>query len=108
MRLWPVFGRLICWINFSAGAEFLAKGVCLLNGIDVRQSHSVPSNPAGDLAVWVAQYFDNPDASTEQTTNFGELNALVSLKDKNNKGKFLRQLCKKKAASKEWWNAESG
>ncbi len=28
----PVFGRLICWINFSAGAEFLAKGVCILRG----------------------------------------------------------------------------
>ena len=97
--VWPVFGRLICWISFSAGAEFLAKGFCLLNEIDVRQPHSVPANPTGELKVWVARYFDNPDASTQQTTNFGDLNALVSLKDKNNKGKFLRQLCKKKAAS---------
>ncbi len=29
------FGRLICWINFSAGAEFLAKGICLLNGVEI-------------------------------------------------------------------------
>ena len=32
----PVFGRLICWITFSAGAEYLAKGICLLNGVDIR------------------------------------------------------------------------
>ncbi len=28
----PTFGRLICWIQFAAGAEHLAKGVCLLCG----------------------------------------------------------------------------
>lgn len=32
----PVCGRLICWITFSAGAEFLAKGVCLLCDVEVR------------------------------------------------------------------------
>ena len=32
----PNFGRLICWIMFSAGAEFLGKGVCLRNSIEVR------------------------------------------------------------------------
>lgn len=32
----PVFGRIICWINFSAGAEFLAKGICLLREIDIQ------------------------------------------------------------------------
>src|SRR5262249_47793258 len=26
----PVFGRLISWILFAAGAEFLAKGLCLI------------------------------------------------------------------------------
>jgi hypothetical protein len=34
-RIDPAFGRLICWINFSAGAEFLAKGICLLRGIEI-------------------------------------------------------------------------
>jgi len=28
----PEFGRLICWISFSVGAEYLSKGVYLLNG----------------------------------------------------------------------------
>lgn len=30
----PVFGRVICWISFAAGAEFLAKGTCLVRGVD--------------------------------------------------------------------------
>ena len=33
----PVCGRLICWIHFSAAAEFFAKGVCLLRDIEVRK-----------------------------------------------------------------------
>jgi len=33
----PVFGRLICWINFSAGAEFMAKGTCLLCDVEIRK-----------------------------------------------------------------------
>jgi hypothetical protein len=32
----PNFGRLICWITFSAGAELLVKGVCLANRVDIR------------------------------------------------------------------------
>jgi hypothetical protein len=31
----PYFGRLMCWITFSAGAEFLLKGVCLVQGVEV-------------------------------------------------------------------------
>lgn len=95
----PVFGRLICWINFSAGAEFLAKGVCLLNGIDVRHFCSVPANPTTPLTEWVNEYFNNPNASMEKTTNFHNLGAFVSLKDKNNKGKFLKKLCEEKGAN---------
>lgn len=30
------FGRLICWICFSTGSEYLAKGICLLNNIDIQ------------------------------------------------------------------------
>jgi hypothetical protein len=29
----PIFGRLICWIAFSAGAEFLAKEHALSRGL---------------------------------------------------------------------------
>jgi hypothetical protein len=33
----PVFGRLVCWINFAMAAEFLAKGVCLLRDVEIRE-----------------------------------------------------------------------
>jgi hypothetical protein len=47
----PVFGRLICWINFSAGAEFLAKGVCLLRDVEICQPKGETRNfgTLGDL-----------------------------------------------------------
>ncbi len=34
-RLHPSYGRLIRWLTFSAGAEYLSKGVCLLSGVEV-------------------------------------------------------------------------
>src|SRR5581483_2603794 len=98
----PVFGRLICWINFSAGAEFLAKGVCLLNGIDVRRQHClVPANPTTELTAWIDQYFDNPKVHMEPTTIFGDLGNLVDLKNEKTKGKFLKQLCLKMGANQK-------
>ncbi len=47
----PVCGRLIRWIGFSAGAEFFAKGVCLLRDIEVRKiQHGMMSfGTLGDL-----------------------------------------------------------
>jgi len=62
----PVFGRLICWINFSAGAEFLAKGVCLLRDVEIRQ-------PKGEM------------------TNFGTLGNLYG--DRPPKVAALKLLC---------------
>jgi hypothetical protein len=34
-RIDPYFGRFMCWITFSAGAELLLKGVCLAHGVEV-------------------------------------------------------------------------
>jgi hypothetical protein len=33
------FGRLICWISFGVGAEYLCKGVCILNPSGLQYSH---------------------------------------------------------------------
>lgn len=73
----PVFGRLICWINFSAGAEFLAKGVCLLQGIEIRKCIKVPAYPTGDFAKWATQYCLNAPG-TDDLTNFGTLGDLLN------------------------------
>jgi len=35
-RVHERFGRLICWLQFSVGAEYLAKGFCLIHGIASR------------------------------------------------------------------------
>jgi hypothetical protein len=47
------FGRFICWITFSAGAELLVKGVCLRHGVDIREFPPAPEAPRfgvlGDL-----------------------------------------------------------
>ena len=51
----PVFGRLICWILFSAGAEFLAKGVCPSRGVEFRTEKSTDSQQ-GDIDAWVGAY----------------------------------------------------
>jgi hypothetical protein len=93
----PVFGRLICWINFSVGAEFLAKGVCLLNNIEIRTNKKFPPYPCSDFDTWAAQYCTN-SAETIQATNFGNLGHLITLKNGQLQGK-LKELCLKANAS---------
>ncbi len=48
------FGRLICWIAFSVGGEYLAKGACLLKGRDLTMQVRVIRPPSWDedLQAW--------------------------------------------------------
>src|SRR5262245_39228498 len=55
----PAFGRLMCWIQFSAGAEFWLKGLCLLHGIEVRKEIEVSNYPTGDIESWAHRYNQN-------------------------------------------------
>jgi len=65
----PAFGRLICWMLFSAGAEFLAKGVCLTRGVDMRRHCDVPACPDGDIDEWAAEFLKEPSCGgTSETT----------------------------------------
>ena len=90
----PVFGRLICWINFSAGAEFLAKGVCLLHGVEIRRTHQVPVHPSTDLTTWVTQFRNNwRSAGTATTTNFGTLRYLIDSNPYTKTDPALKRLC---------------
>jgi hypothetical protein len=72
------FGRLICWIAFSTGAEYLAKGACFLRGQDLSKRSPVvriPS-PGEDLNVWV-QAVNRKAASVQETSiHFGTLGKL--------------------------------
>lgn len=76
----PVFGRLACWILFSAGAEMLAKGLCLLHNVMTPTQQDVPAIPTGNLATWAHNYVLDPRAQgTVKTPRFGQLGDLVKL-----------------------------
>ena len=95
----PVFGRLICWINFSAGAEFLAKGVCLLHGVEIRWKDKVPLYPTSDLKTWATEFHSFTKKNLKRygsmdTTNFGALGHLVYPKKVTKKSAF-ELLCEK-------------
>ncbi len=88
-----VFGRVICWIIFSAGAEFLAKGVCLLSDVDenhIRTQDCVPAYPTPDVARWL-ETFKPGSPGTLPTTNFGQIGNLYN--------GHLQSLCNKLNAS---------
>jgi hypothetical protein len=93
----PVFGRLICWVSFSSGAELLLKGVCFLRGIDPRTENEVPCYPMGDLEVWVADYLkDWKSHGTIFATHFSTLGTFTISKS----GPSLTdQLCVASSAS---------
>ena len=60
------FGRLVCWINFSAGAELFAKGVCLYadHVNEFRKDKEVDGYPKGDIHSW-ANRFANTSATSQ-------------------------------------------
>jgi hypothetical protein len=77
----PIFGRLLCWIVFSAGAEFLAKGICLVSGIEIRRPGKVPAYPTGDLKNWAHKFLTNDKScDTLPVTYFGVLGSLTKNK----------------------------
>lgn len=74
----PTFGRLICWITFAAGAEFLAKGICLVRGIEIRKEKKLPINPSGSIQQWASKFQKDWRAGgTMTTTVFGTLGDLT-------------------------------
>jgi len=97
----PVSGRLICWINFSAGAEFLAKGVCLLNGVEIRKPtpKEIPANPSKPLGKWAKQFRVawKPNG-IDKITNYGTLGELTSERAQH---PLLEQLCQRCQATQD-------
>lgn len=52
------YGRLICWLAFAVGAEYLCKGVCLLKDLPVFEKKPKkvirPPQTGDDLQQWVS------------------------------------------------------
>ncbi len=98
----PVFGRLICWIIFSAGAEFLAKGVCLVRGVEIRKEQEVPLYPTAAIHAWVPKFRkDWKSAGTMTTTHFGTIGSLTNDDSKSGVTAALTQLCSTVGATVE-------
>jgi hypothetical protein len=96
----PVFGRLICWILFSAGAELLAKGACLARGVDFRAAHEVPIHPPEPSDIWAQNFLQNSQhAGVVTVPHFGTLGDLVYGKRKPKEVAALIRLCSVAKAS---------
>lgn len=92
----PVFGRLICWITFSAGAEFLLKGICLIKEIEIRSEDDVPSYPTGEIDKWLPSFRkDWKSHGIMKATNFGTIGKLIYEKSENGNFSPLTRLCNK-------------
>jgi hypothetical protein len=96
----PVFGRLICWLLFSAGAEYLAKGLCLAHDIPFAEPAEVAKLPDIPIATWLEQTKGYPKAyGTEPATNYKHLGTLTHSEEK--KLSPLDQLAKKNNTSRD-------
>lgn len=77
MDLDPTFGRIMCWIQFSAGMEFWLKGLCLLHDIDVRKEIEVARYPVGDIESWAHRYSESwKSDGTIRVASYGTLGGL--------------------------------
>jgi len=61
-QLDPVFGRVLLWNAFSAGAEYLLKGVVLVNGKEIREGapskvKAYPDTDEAKLKAWAARCY---------------------------------------------------
>ena len=100
-RIHTRYGRLICWIIFSAGAEILAKGVCMTRCIDVLIDDNRPklTYPTELIEVWLNDVKAGV-AATEHVSNFGTIGQLTD--------KHLKTLCKIANATPEQTNIVVG
>jgi hypothetical protein len=76
------FGRLMRWILFSAGAELLAKGVCLAHDLPIRSPQLVTRYPSDQtshtIADWLATLYTAPETlRTKTAVHYGQLGGLV-------------------------------
>jgi hypothetical protein len=92
LEVHPVFGRVICWITFSAGAELLAKGVCLARGIEIRREQNVPTYPNSALGTWAHAFVRDPGyGGSVRAPNYGSLGNLTY--KKHGEPSVLERLC---------------
>ncbi len=69
------FGRLLCWIAFGVGGEYLLKGVCLLRGCNLARQDKVIRLPSQheDIENWVRLVNEGDPSIREVGVSFGTL-----------------------------------
>jgi hypothetical protein len=91
------FGRLMRWQMFAAGAEFIAKGVCLANGLEIRRPHKSLGYPPTQgskqqVRAWLKQAATNPiKIPPLHSVHFGQLGGLVDPTIDKKTGKVTEQ-----------------
>lgn len=72
------FGRLLCWLSFAVGAEYLAKGVCLFKGLLHFKSKKVvrPPTHGEEMQQWAEKVLQKNPTAFETTIYLGTLNDL--------------------------------
>jgi len=74
----PAFGRLMCWMIFSSGVEFLGKGVCIAHDIDFWKSVKPASTceiPTYPISTWLAATKGRPKVKT--VPSYGTIGSLT-------------------------------
>ncbi len=72
------FGRLICWIAFGVGSEYLLKGVCPLKGVDLGRTTKVIRPPfrGEDVTSWARLVRAKDTSVVQDEVSFGTLGTL--------------------------------
>ena len=98
-RVHERFGRLICWLQFSVGAEYLAKGFCLIHGIEiVKSKKKVLITPAqGTIDSWITAALQKK-APTEEVEMMGAFSTLLN-PDAPRSGLLMKACASAKMAS---------
>ncbi|MBU0495064.1 MAG: hypothetical protein KKA73_11675 [Chloroflexi bacterium] len=88
------FGRLISWIAFSVGAEYLAKGVCLAKStLKVGNPKKLrPPVPNSDISQWIGSVLANSPDVKETCLDYGTLGALLHVSNSSYSQSKLGQL----------------
>lgn len=89
----PTYGRLIHWILFSAGAEYLVKGVCLAHQLGGSRTFKSPPPPPEPIdGTWISTMIGSKNSWSSETT-------LPLLNEFTQTGGILEQLAIQKSAS---------
>lgn len=72
------FGRVMAWILFSVGYEYVLKGACLIRNLITPQSKAVLRAPTSgeNLATWVNDVLGGSNSVLEQVSTTGPLGKL--------------------------------